>query len=297
MKLAKFVALPLIVVALLYSAISQSAGAKFTPADGTIVLTDSNTVNLNMPISGDSAKNAQQQLLAKSRKLNRRDPIYLFLNSPGGSIAAGNEIIELATGLPQKVHTITMFSASMAFIIAQSLEDRYILRNGEMMSHRAYASGLAGNIPGSLLTRAHALEKSLAEIDEEVAKRAGLDTAKYQDMIKDELWMSAKASKNLKFADKTVKVFCDKSLDGTDSIQVQVLVFTVTVKFHKCPLITEPVSVEMDAPERRKQNPSYQVEQDPQYARAKQILDELFHDKASFVKEYVVNGSLEQMFR
>lgn len=297
MKLGKFVVLPILAIGLLYSALSLSAGAKMVPAEGTVILTDNNTVNLNMPISGDSAKAVQQKLLAKSRKLNRRDPIYLFLNSPGGSISSGNEIIELAQGLPQKVHTITLFSASMAFIISQSLEDRLILRNGEMMSHRAFASGLSGNVPGSLLTRANALEKGLAEIDEEVAKRAGLETAKYQDMIKDELWMSSRTTRKLNFSDKTVKVFCDKSLDGTESTTVQVLIFTVTVKFHKCPLITEPVSIEMDAPERRKQNPTYQIEQDPQYAEAKRILDDLFHDKASFVKKYVVQGGLEQSFR
>ena len=237
-----------------------------------ITLRDTNTVSLNMAIDGSTAKDVQQQLMNLSQNLPTYEPIYLVLNSPGGSINDGEKIIETARGIPQLVHTISIFSASMSFIISQYLDKRYILDAGQMMSHRAYAEGLSGQVPGNLVTRTLGLLSNLEQVDEHVAKRAGLDRVAYQELIRDELWMRGQKAVDLKFADETTSVRCAKSLNGPgETKHVRVFMFDVKVVFHRCPLITEPLSVEIDGA------PSDKV---------KRQIHEMLYDKAAYLRDY-----------
>jgi ATP-dependent protease ClpP protease subunit len=245
----------------------------------TITLTDRNTVSLNMPIDGSSAKEVQQALLDKSQLLSRSEPIYLVLNSPGGSIDDGEKIIETAQGIPQLVHTITLFSASMSFIISQYLDKRYILESGQMMSHRAYAEGLSGQVPGNLVTRTLGLLSSLEQVDEHVAKRAGLDTKAYQELIRDELWMRGSKAIDLKFADEVTRIRCAKSLNGPgEAKSLRVMMFDVKVVWHKCPLISEPLSVEISGKASNED---------------KKRIHEMLYDRAEYLKNYKAVNSTE----
>lgn len=208
----------------------------------TITLSDSNTVSLNMPIMPDTANDIQTELLSKSDALGKNDVIYLVLNSPGGSIDAGNSIIALAKGLPQRVDTISLFSASMAFQITQNLGKRYIVDHGTMMSHRAAIGGLSGQVPGNAFARLYYILESITKLDQNASDRAGMGLEDYQRLIADELWMNSENAVSYKFADKVVKIRCDNTLRGPGRAQLFNWIFgRVTLKFHKCPLITEPV--------------------------------------------------------
>lgn len=209
--------------------------------ENIIVLSEKNTVSLNTPIMPDTARTAQEDLLAASDKLSKNDPIYLVLNTPGGSIEAGNEIIATAKGLPQKVHTITMFSASMGFQIVQNLDTRYMLPSATMMSHRAAVGGVQGNIPGSAFTRLYYFLEMVTNLDAIAAKRAGMDFEQYQAAVAEELWLGSENAVAMNFADKIVNVQCDKTLRGPGKEQtISVFIFTVKVRYNKCPLITSP---------------------------------------------------------
>lgn len=237
-----------------------------------ITLRDTNTVSLNMAIDGSTAKDVQQQLMNLSQILPTYEPIYLVLNSPGGSIEDGEKIIETARGIPQQVHTISIFSASMSFIISQYLDKRYILDAGQMMSHRAYAEGLSGQVPGNLVTRTLGLLSNLQQVDEHVAKRAGMATLAYEELVRDELWMRGEKAVGLKFADEVTSIRCAKSLNGPgDPKNLRIMMFDVKVVFHRCPLITEPVSVEIQG------SPSQRV---------KQQIHEMLYDKAAYLRDY-----------
>lgn len=212
----------------------------------TIVLSKDNTVNLRMPIMGDTAKDIQVQLMKADRNLGSGEPIYLTLYSPGGSVSDGEHIIETAKGLDHQVDTISIFSASMSFILSQYMGKRYVLDSGVMMSHRASANGLSGQIPGNLVTRVLGLLTSLGQIDAHVASRAGMRTPAYQALIANELWMRGQRAVDLKFADEVVTVTCDESLQGGEEPQlVDTGFFLVKVVWAKCPLITEPLSAVM----------------------------------------------------
>lgn len=218
-------------------------------ADGAptdlLTLTERNLVTLNMPIMGAATRNVQVGLIERASKLKAGEPIYLFLNSPGGSIEDGLQIIETAKGLPNPVHTISQFSASMSFVISQYLGTRYLLSNATLMAHRARVGGVDGEVPGSAYTRLDAVLEMTNRLDGVVAARAGLNVGMYQAMVRDEMWLSADQGIRQHFGDKIVKVRCDKTLSGVNLQSVQVGPFSFQVGFSKCPLISYPVSIQM----------------------------------------------------
>lgn len=250
----------------LLTALSLEADSTDYPV---ITLSESNTISLNDEINADTAKDIQIELLNKS--MSTRKPLYLVLDSPGGSITAGQSIIETAKGIKNKVHTISLFSASMSFIVSQYLDKRYVLESSTLMSHRASISGVGGNVPGSAMSRMFGIFNQIADIDDHVAQRAGMTRKEYEDFIRNELWMTNYAAVRMHFADETVRVRCDKSLVGNKPPKM-LSFFGIPIKvvFHKCPLITAPVSVS--------------VGETSEFT--KKAIWYMFYDKATFVKQY-----------
>lgn len=251
-----------------------------------LILSDKNTVNLRVPVTEESVKNLQILLMEKSNKLGRNVPIILVLNSPGGSIEAGKRLIETAKGLPQSINTLSLFSASMSFQISQALGQRYVMDNSTLMSHRAFLGGVEGQIPGSFVTRTNYILNDLIANDTAVAKRAGITLIEYQKKIADELWMHGNEAVEAKFADKLVRVRCDSSLQGPGEVEVmQIMFFRIKLIYHKCPLVTEPMGIEIQGGEERLA---------PQAAHVLQLL---LNDKPGFIKEYVIPNRVQQFIK
>ena len=213
-----------------------------------LTISEENTVVLNMPITSQVASDVNSQLLEKNEKLPSGKPIYIVLDTPGGSIEDGLKIIEVAKSLPRPVHTVSLFNASMGFVIAQNMDTRYVLSSTTMMSHRAFVSGIRGEYPGSFLSRTFAIGNQLMAINSEIAKRANIPLERYLDLIRNELWMGPKEAITLKFADNQITLKCDNSLKGYGAIKsIDFGLFSVKVKFHKCPLISQPIVLTGDS--------------------------------------------------
>lgn len=112
-----------------------------------IVLTKDNSVVLNGAFTGKSVSNLIGEIQKLDAELKSGYPIYLFLNTPGGSIQAGLELFEFIKGVNRPIHTITLFAASMGFQTVQHLGKRYVLEYGVLMSHKAYG-GFEGEFGG-----------------------------------------------------------------------------------------------------------------------------------------------------
>src|ERR1700692_1248743 len=136
-----FVLFALIVAAVFLFPLSHNSNHD---KNNTVVLSKDNTVVL----SGEVDEKTASEVIPKARALSQQyfqgnKPLYLFLNTPGGSIQIGLEIIEALKGLGRPINTVSLFSASMGFQIVQGLSERLVLSNGILMSHRA-----AGQISG-----------------------------------------------------------------------------------------------------------------------------------------------------
>lgn len=118
------------------------------PADDTITLSDNNTLVMDSAMMPDSVAKLVQRAKELDNKLKPGKPLYIVLNTPGGSIQAGLEMFDVLNALGRPVHTITMFAASMGFQTVQNLGDRYITKSGILMAHRA-AGGFQGSFGGT----------------------------------------------------------------------------------------------------------------------------------------------------
>lgn len=213
-------------------------------AGDTIVLTKDNVITVNDAIFEDTVASVINKAKELDSRIKSSDPIYLVLNTPGGSIDAGLEMIENLQSLRRPVHTISIFSASMGFQTVQGLGSRYVLKNGTLMSHRA-TGGFSGQLPGSLGTRYFYYLKRVLRLDANTVKRSKgkLTAQSYARLIADEYWCDGQDCVNQGVADAVVNAQCDKSLAGTSEkslLQDLYMGHTVEVKaeYDNCPLNT-----------------------------------------------------------
>lgn len=219
----------------------------------SVTLTDDNLLVLNSEVSGESVGAIIQKAKELDAKLSGRlgiskQPIYLFLNTPGGSIQAGLEMIEALNGLGRKVNTITLFAASMGFQTVQNLGDRLILKNGVLMSHHAAGEiqGSFGGVhPSQMDNRYELWLDRIKELDEQTVKRTnGKQTYEsYLTQYDKEMWLTGTKSVAQGYADRIVSIKCDKSLSGTTKHKADFLGFTINYELDKCPLNTAPLNI------------------------------------------------------
>lgn len=208
-----------------------------------VVLTEQNTMSLNGPVNSSSMTG----LMLKLKELNKietTEPIFLVINSPGGSIYDGFDFIRFAASSKRKINTITIFAASMGFQIVEALGDRLVTSYSTLMSHKARGS-MAGEFPGQLDSRYNHVLSHLAEQDKFVVSRTnGKHTVEsYATLIQNEYWANSQKAISDGFADKEVVVECDKSLDGSYFQLFDLGFFSINAEFSKCPLIVSPISL------------------------------------------------------
>ncbi len=231
--------------------LTASSASLRVPSSQDPVLTADNTIAFNEEFTSESVAKAIKAVRDLDFRTDSSDPIYLVINSPGGSIMAGLELIENLSNLHRPVKTISIFSASMGFQTVQGLGERLILKEGTLMSHKPSGS-FSGEFPGQLDSRYQFVLKKIQRMDENTVSRTnGKHTFdSYRSLIENEYWCDGKDCVAQGFADRVVKARCDKSLSGTrDVVVAQVMVMgsavQVTAVFDACPLNTSPLKVEV----------------------------------------------------
>jgi len=205
-----------------------------------ITLTEDNFVSFNRQVSDEYTSKKTLEIIKKAKK---GIPLYLVLDTPGGSVSAGLAFIDAVKSLKVPVHTITIFAASMGYQMVQELGTRYITSSGTLMSHRGAVGGLSGQVPGELNSRLNHIQSILNGMSTRAAARVGMSKKAYDDAIVNELWVSGEEAVASKHADKLVSIQCEKSLtDGTYTEEMFTIFGKVTIVFSKCPLISSPIS-------------------------------------------------------
>ena len=220
-------------------------------ADKTeITLTADNTLVLNTEINGETVVKIMEQATKMNASLKSGYPIYLVMYTPGGSIEDGLELMDFLAGMNRPIHTISIFSASMGFQIAQGLGTRYITRYGILMSHKARGgiSGEFGDGVSQFDARYGLWLRRIKMLDEVTVTRTnGKQTLKtYRDSYANELWLNGEEAVTQGYADAVTTVKCDSSLDGTYDITLNFMGFSILVSFSKCPTKTYPLDVKVN---------------------------------------------------
>jgi len=206
-----------------------------------IFLTRQNHVAIRTVIDDSSIASAQKKLakLVFSRG-SASYPLYVVLDSPGGSIDSGNRFIEYAKTIPN-LHTVTLGAASMASAIVEALPGRrYILETGYLMFHRA-RGGVQGQFEdGELESRLEFAKKKVRQMEKNNAKRLKLTLEEYKKKVVNEYWINGFEAVEKNAADEVVSLSCSKELiEQIESEQVNTPFGSFKVERSSCPLVTE----------------------------------------------------------
>jgi ATP-dependent Clp protease protease subunit len=213
----------------------------------TISLSEANTVYLKEAVSSESMTRVISEL---SQRENNEEPvIYLVLQTPGGSVFAGLNLIHYLKGYKKPIKTITVFSASMGFQIVQGNPgDRLILDTGILMSH-PMSGGFAGEIGEGLNieNRTKYIKEIIDTLDQQVVQRSKgkVSLGDYKKAYDNELWTTGKSAVDSGYADAVVGVECSSQLvSSVDRVNTREwmngspLVMEVEYETSKCPLMT-----------------------------------------------------------
>lgn len=260
------------------TSLSQGDTIRTAVQPQVLVLTKENTLSFEEVVTPESVAKFQDQLQTMSNKLDKNAEITVVLYTPGGDVVAGMQLIDSVRAVPQKVNTLTVFSASMGFHFVQGMGDRMILPSGTLMSHRA-KGGMEGEFDGSLDVRIKAIYRKTDYLSSIAAYRMGRTLPEYKDLIRDEYWKNGQDAVDDNSADKVVLARCDDSLSGTYDKIMYTMFGPITLVMSNCPLITSPLD--------------YKIEEES--------LSTFFHmyyeRPDDFLHEFIINGKYHEFIK
>lgn len=208
-------------------------------ASATINLTTKNTALFKGEVNEDSTNLAANKLMKLVQQRGKQNyPIYLVMDSPGGSIDAGEDFIQLVKTIPN-LHTITMFAASMASAIVQALPGtRYTVENGVYMYHRAKGQVGGQFETGELETRLALYKNIVRQMERRNANRLRMSLSVYKKKVKDEMWHYGYDAVIQNSADEVVDITCSKQLlEASDTMLLDLGLLQIKVSYSSCPLL------------------------------------------------------------
>jgi len=131
------------------------------------------------------------------------EPIYILLDSPGGSVLDGATLISQMEATRAPIYTVCVkLCASMAAVIHQYGTKRYMLDRAILMFHPA-SGGARGQVP-NMISQLNTLTRYVAKSDAYIMNRAGIPKAEYKALIAYELWIDGEDAVAKHLADKLV---------------------------------------------------------------------------------------------
>ena len=143
------------------------------------------------------------QLLFLDAQDNTKD-IYMYINTPGGSVSAGLAIVDTMNFIKSPVQTIVMgVAASMGTIIASSgtKGKRFMLPNAEYMIHQPMGGTGGGTQQTDMAIAAQHLLKTRERLEQILADNSGQTLDKIHVDAERDNWMTAEETLEYGFID------------------------------------------------------------------------------------------------
>lgn len=176
------------------------------------VLLEQRVINISGQITTEMAYEVCAAALVLGNK--SKDPIYIFINSPGGSVEDGLAMYDTLKYTGCKIITIVCgMAASMAAFMLSCAGDkgcRFAMKHSRIMFHRV-ASGAEGKIQDLMVTikEANLLDDQLATM---ISERCGIDKKKYLKIVDRDKYMSAEEALDFGAIDKVITTVNDIKL-------------------------------------------------------------------------------------
>ena len=165
-----------------------------------------------MFLNGEVNEDSSNLLIAELLYLESEDqkaPIWIYINSPGGSVMDGLQIIDTMKLIKAPVCTlVTGLAASMGCMIAAAGYPgrRYALEHAQIMAHQV-SSGTSGHVADQRASLDHA-ERLNDLLMNMLSQYVGMDRKKLMPKVNRDCWLSAEEAKNFGtkgIVDKVVK--------------------------------------------------------------------------------------------
>jgi ATP-dependent Clp protease protease subunit len=163
-----------------------------------------------MFLSGEVREENMSILSASALFLDNQDaekPIWLYINSPGGSVTDGLMLADVLTYVKSPICTVIMGQAASMGLVLGSMKythkpasRRYILPNARMMAHQV-SSGTKGLITDQMiaLKEAEKLNEKLMNI---LAENTGKSVKQIKKDADRDFWLSAQEAVEYGFVDE-----------------------------------------------------------------------------------------------
>lgn len=165
---------------------------------------------LSEPVSEESANRLVAQLLLLDAD-NHKEPIDLYVNSPGGSVTYGIAIIDAIQCIEVPVRTVCIGrAASMgAWILAAGMKgSRVATPNAEVMIHQM-ARDMSGQTADIQVQAKHMLRLQNRMV-EMLAGWTGQNPERIQSDMDRDYYMTAEEAKDYGIIDEILEPFADK---------------------------------------------------------------------------------------
>lgn len=166
-----------------------------------------------------------------------KEPMYVFINSPGGSVLVGATIISAIEAAKGPVNTICVqLCASMAAMIHQYGTQRLVMGHSILMFHPASGGGPDGEVDKQF-SELNFFKRFIGKMEANAASRAKITYKEYKYLSGTELWLDSEDAVSSNFADKTVYLTGEDVVKLSPSIdprqgEVTVKLPVTTVKSH-----------------------------------------------------------------
>ncbi|MCB4962149.1 ATP-dependent Clp protease proteolytic subunit ClpP [Streptococcus mutans] len=164
-------------------------------------------IMLTGPVEDNMANSIIAQLLFLDAQNNTKD-IYLYINSPGGSVSAGLAIVDTMNFIKSDVQTIVMgIAASMGTIIASSgaKGKRFMLPNAEYLIHQPMGGTGGGTQQSDMAIAAEQLLKTRKKLEKILSDNSGKTVKQIHKDAERDYWMDAKETLKYGFIDEIME--------------------------------------------------------------------------------------------
>ena len=164
-------------------------------------------IMLTGPVEDNMANSVIAQLLFLDAQDNTKD-IYLYVNTPGGSVSAGLAIVDTMNFIKSDVQTIVMgVAASMGTVIASSgaKGKRFMLPNAEYLIHQPMGGAGSGTQQTDMAIVAEHLLRTRNTLEKSLAENSGKSVEQIHKDAERDYWMSAQETLEYGFIDEIME--------------------------------------------------------------------------------------------
>jgi len=169
------------------------------------------------------------------------EAVYLFIDSPGGSVFDGLELVNVIAGSKVTVTCVTSQAISMAFVILQACDERLALPSAHIMQHVGSVQ-IGGKINEVVSFLNHILAVT-KEMNQMQASRIGITLKEFEDKIANDWWLTANEALKANVVDEIVTASCSKELTAKiEKVTVPgIFGMSMEIEFSGCPLLSSPL--------------------------------------------------------